>query len=250
MTTLVLSSRHTDDNQALWRAAIRRGWCIERARGIRIAPITDDEIVIYVESLFAQSVAESLGRTLPEIDEQLLPDLPDEIRNREITKMTLGDARQIRKAVFVKPPNDKSFAARVYQSGAELPHEFDDRAAVLVSEPVKWSVEFRCFCLDGVIEAVSPYLRNGELAKLSGYEASQKELDSASSFASHILEETATRIPRAVVIDVGIIDGKGWSIVEANAAWGSGIYGCDPDSVLKVIRQATINKDPINSSDQ
>ena len=37
------------------------------------------------------------------------------------------------------------------------------------------------------------------------------------------------------VIDVGRIKGKGLAIIETNQAWASGIYGCDPGGVLKVL---------------
>lgn len=46
-------------------------------------------------------------------------------------------------------------------------------------------------------------------------------------------------IRQFVVLDIGTISGRGWAVVEANAAWGSGIYGCDPMEVLGVIRHAT-----------
>lgn len=59
MTTLLMSSRHTEDDQALWRAAIRRGWSVSRARGIRLPEINDAEIVIYVEPLYAPIIADS-----------------------------------------------------------------------------------------------------------------------------------------------------------------------------------------------
>jgi hypothetical protein len=36
MTTLLLSSRHTEDNQALWRAALHAGWSFERVHGIHL----------------------------------------------------------------------------------------------------------------------------------------------------------------------------------------------------------------------
>ncbi|HNB74240.1 MAG TPA: hypothetical protein PLS70_24185 [Acidobacteriota bacterium] len=42
-----------------------------------------------------------------------------------------------------------------------------------------------------------------------------------------------------MVIDVGVISGKGWAVVEANAAFGSGIYGCDPAQVLPVLAEAS-----------
>jgi hypothetical protein len=43
-----------------------------------------------------------------------------------------------------------------------------------------------------------------------------------------------------LVNHVGLITGRGWAIVEGNAAWGSGLYGCDPASVLPVVRRACI----------
>jgi hypothetical protein len=49
MTTLLMSSRYTDDDQALWRVAVQRGWTVERVRGIRVPELADDELVIYVE---------------------------------------------------------------------------------------------------------------------------------------------------------------------------------------------------------
>jgi hypothetical protein len=47
-----------------------------------------------------------------------------------------------------------------------------------------------------------------------------------------------------VVLDVGIIRGEGWAVVEANAPWGSGVYGCDPDQVLRVVQRACMAIDP------
>lgn len=240
MSTLLMSSRHTADDQALWRAAINRGWSVARARGIRLPDIQDNEIIIYVEALYAPTIAGILGRTLLDAPEDWLVKLPHEFRKRSVELMTLGQARGLNHARFVKPPNDKSFQAQVYDSGATLPLEFDDQMSVLVAEPVKWESEFRCFCLDGRVLSASPYLRSGVLARETNYEASDQELKEASDFTESVLAAAHQFTPRAVVIDVGQIHGIGWSVVEANAAWGSGIYGCDPDLVLEVIRHATI----------
>jgi hypothetical protein len=46
-------------------------------------------------------------------------------------------------------------------------------------------------------------------------------------------------LPRAVVVDVGLIDGRGWAVIEFNAAWGAGLNGCDPDKVLPAIVAAS-----------
>ncbi len=240
MTTLLMSSRHTEDAQALWRAAIGRGWSVTRARGIRVPEIDDREVVIYVESLYAPTIAKMLGRELLDLPEDWLVQLPQETTKRAIALMTLGDARGLTESAFVKPPNDKSFAAQVYESGASLPIEFDDDMTVLVADPVQWEFEFRCFCLDGRVRTLSPYLRLGVLAKDDDFRATQDEQDEAIRFAESVLASANAVTPRAVVVDVGQIAGQGWAVVEANAAWGAGIYGCDPGSVLDVIRHATV----------
>jgi ATP-grasp domain, R2K clade family 2 len=199
--------------------------------------------VIYVEGLFAPAIAQTLRVRLLTPDDSWLMHLPDAHRQREVRLTTLAEARTIARAAFVKPPNDKSFEARVYESGEELPTEFDDNMAVLVAEPVVWQDEFRCFALDGNVRTLSPYLRGGRFAKLTDYSASATELDQARRFAEEVLANPPEHTPRALVLDVGTIAGRGWAVVEANGAWGSGIYGCDPDAVLDVIRCATVPAD-------
>lgn len=46
-------------------------------------------------------------------------------------------------------------------------------------------------------------------------------------------------VPRAVVIDAGFIDGRGWAVIEFNAAWGAGLNGCNAEKVLAAIVSAT-----------
>lgn len=239
MTTLLLSSRHTEDDQLLWRAAIRRGWSIERVRGIREPEIHDEDVVVYVEALYGPTIATALGLRLLEPDEDWLTKLPHEFRKRNVTLSTLGQARHLVEPSFVKPPNDKSFEAKVYSSGADLPEDFDDSMPVFIGEPVQWDVEFRCFILDRAVQALSPYVRNGQHAELDDYFVSEEEKSNVRSFVDTMLADPIVNVPRAVAIDVGTIVGKGWAVVEANGAWGSGIYGCDPDAVLDVIRHAT-----------
>lgn len=200
----------------------------------------EDEIVLYVESLYAPTIAESLGLSLPEPEEDWLTRLPIEFTKRTIEITTLGAARSLDSAAFVKPPNDKSFAAQVYASGADLPEAYADDMSVLIAAPVSWEVEFRCFLLDGEVRALSPYLRAGALARLDGFTASSDELDAARTLAERVVDVAPKGLPKAVVVDVGRISGAGWAVVEANAAWGSGIYGCDPDAVLDVVRRATL----------
>lgn len=240
MTTLLMSSRHTEDDQALWRAAIGRDWSVDRARGIRLPEIDDSEIVIYLEALYAPTIAKMIGRKLLDLPEDWLVQLPQQFTKRTIALTTLGKARDLKEPAFVKPPNDKSFAAQVYESGAGLPIEFDDEMMVLVADPVRWEAEFRCFCLDRRVKTLSPYLRSGIHAEKSHYESTPEERKEATLVAESVLDTADAMTPRAVVVDVGQITGQGWAVIEANAAWASGIYGCNPDAVLDVIRYATV----------
>ena len=112
--------------------------------------------------------------------------------------------------------------------------------SVLISTPVRWRSEFRCFCLDGRVVTHSPYLRGEELAESSDYVMTDEESANAILTAEKALSHADLGLPRAVVVDVGEIEGKGWAVVEANGAWGAGIYGCDPRLVLDVIRHCTI----------
>jgi hypothetical protein len=238
MTTLVISQRRSEDNQALWQAAVRRGWFVERLQGIRVRQVSG-EVVIYVEALFAAQVAKTLGVKLLTPGENWLVELPHEYRKRQIRITTLGEARRLEQRAFVKPPNEKTFESRVYETGTDLPSEFDDDMAVLIAGPVRWRDEYRCFALDSRVRTLSPYLRSGQLSKSSDYSATDTELREARQFTETVLRDPKVNVPRAIALDVGTIDGRGWA--EANGAWGSGIYGCDPDAVLDVIRCATVS---------
>ncbi len=240
MTTLVLSSRHTADAQALWRAAVRRGWSTVRVRGITVPAISEVDIVIYAEALFAPTIAERLQRALLDPPDDWLVRVPSDLRLRSVQLTTLGAAREGTAPAFVKPPNDKTFTARVFQAGRDLPEEYDADSPVLVAEPVRWISEYRCFCRDEEVITVSPYVLEGQPAVGRDYAAPADELSEAQTFASAVLRAMRGFTPRAIVIDVGIIEHRGWAVVEANGAWGAGIYGCDPAGALDVVAGATV----------
>lgn len=197
------------------------------------------EPVLYLEALFGPTLAAAFGLKLLEPSVEWLPLLPAEYRQRDISLTTLREARCLTKPMFVKPPNDKSFPARVYK-GSELPEGYDDESPALVAEVVAWEKEFRCFVLDRVPRAISVYLRGGELQRANDFRATGEELADAEGFIRRVLADPRVEFPQAVVLDVGVIAGRGWAVVEQNAAWGSGIYGCDPCEVLEVLRHAAV----------
>jgi hypothetical protein len=120
---------------------------------------------------------------------------------------------------------------------------------VLVAEPVRWEVEFRCFVLDRHIIAMSPYLRNGALAMDddSDWIASEEEWHEARTFGLALLGDAEFTLPDAIVLDIGLISGRGWAVIETNGAWGAGLYGCAPTPVLAVIQRAIMPAHASNS---
>ncbi|MBI4747239.1 MAG: ATP-grasp domain-containing protein [Acidobacteria bacterium] len=101
--------------------------------------------------------------------------------------------------------------------------------------------------------ALLPMWRTGsrlkrQLARDSNgnWPATPDEIAQARQFTTSLLNDPAVSVPEAVVIDVGVISGKGWAVVEANAAFGSGMYGCDPTQVLQVLATASGIKREIN----
>jgi hypothetical protein len=116
MPTLILTPRFTADAQALWRVRLQLGWGVERLSTWRVP---DDlrsvpDPVLYLEGLFGPTLAEEFGLRLLEPPVDWLPRLPEEYRKRKVTLTSLREARNLAEPAFVKPPNDKSFEARVY----------------------------------------------------------------------------------------------------------------------------------------
>jgi hypothetical protein len=251
--TLVLSPRYTPDSNALWKAAIEQGWAVERLHSHQPPDhLRYQQIILYGEGLFVRLVASVLEIALFEPPFDWLPSLPTQYRHREIYSTTLSAARTRREPAFIKPAIDKSFDAKIYSSGQSLPEPdvYLETMLVLVSEPVEWEIEYRCFVRDRQILTCSLYKRNGQALDEGQYQSSPADPDGVLAFSELLLGDTAVELPPAVVIDVGYIRGRGWAVIEANPAWASGIYGCSSAAVLNVIAGASIRESDLGESDK
>ena len=256
MPTLILSPRYSPDSQALWKAALSQGWSVERLHGYRPPEwLKDQQPVIYGEAVFARIIAQSLSLELLQTPLSWLADLPPEFLRRSVQYTTLENARNLKEPAFIKPAGEKSFEAKTYPSGESLPVSevgFPESTPVLVSEPVQWEIEFRCFILDRQLLTLSIYKREGQLAEPGdeNWPASQPEIKHASDFCRTLIENPMIRMPPAFVVDIGIIKGMGWAVIETNPAWASGIYGCDAGRILPVIQRACVDSRNLSSSDE
>jgi hypothetical protein len=224
----------------LARAAVDRGLAVvSDVSSVRAGPAH-----YYGGPLFADRVAADLGLGLLEPADDWLPGLPSELVGRRIRAMTLAEARVLAGPAFVKPPTAKSFPARVYASGRELPTDLSGDTAVLVSEVVEFAAEYRLFVLDGEVRAGSRYATWGRLDPAPLAPLTPPASSAACSAAElRAFVAALPGLPSAVVVDVGLTgppdDPRGsLVVVEANMAWFSQVYLSDPAAALDVVLRA------------
>ena len=120
----------------------------------------------------------------------------------------------------------KLFRAGVYDSLDELRLEcrgLEPDTEVIVSQITNFTVEARCFVLDGTPQTCAVYEGAGDA-------------NGAIRFVAELA--STVPLPETCVLDTGLIDGQEWALVEANATWGSGLNGCDAGKAAICIARA------------
>jgi hypothetical protein len=242
MSTLILSPRFTQDSIILAQAAAKNHWNVRRLDNHwQVGELAKDEAVaIFGEPLFVQYAAEQLSLVPIETPEEWLSALPFQYTHRVMKTKTIGELTDSDFPAFIKTPNDKSFKAVVFSSiaGFAARDYLPSETILLLSEPVFWEVEFRCFVHQRKCVTCSLYARDGGVVALDengAWIVMPAEQAEAQRFLDGFLADCSVDIPQSIVIDVGFITGRGWSVIEANGVWSAGIYGCDPDKVLSLL---------------
>ncbi len=257
MPFLLLTPREDiRDSSRLADAARQLGWRVERVSSYQPSreQYPENDIVFWGETFFTTLVSGRLTYAILEPDFDQLATFPAVYLKRDVQVMTLEAARQIGTPIFAKPADgNKAFESQVYRSGAELPTRYLAKTMpVLVSAPVEWAVEYRFFVLERAIAVYSVYGRHGQLAldEQGNWSAPESEQQEAVAFCSAILQDAGVALPPAVVLDVGQIPGKGWALIEPNPVSSSGIYGCDPQTVLPVLQRASLLESAVSAEDR
>ncbi len=221
-------------------AATIEGWSVCHLKNWRIDPLPDEKnIAAYGEPLFVAAIAQQLSLAVLEPPFDWLSTLPRQYLKREVRSSELGLMSREWFPAFIKPADDKCFPAKVYNAPDDFPtvEYLAPNTPILISEPVVWEMEFRCFICDRRCVAISVYLRNGELAQApdGSWPVEENELIEARAFIHSLLADPQVSLPPSVAVDIGRMADKGWAVIEANPFWGAGIYGCDPREVLVTI---------------
>lgn len=232
---------------ALEQAAQELGWQILSApTGWRL---TEELItskakgVPYGCQTFCEVIAQQMGWTLYQNSFDWLAKVPTKYLKRKVDFMTLGEAKKITKRKFIKPADDKCFEAKIYEPGEFKPHDcIKNDYPVLVSDVVQWDLEYRIFTDGFKVKTWSNYLVNGHVTEPGFWHMIPEDQYNLKIFADDFLYDMShITIGRPSVVDVGRIKDKGWAIIETNPVWASGIYGCDPAQVLKVLELSCDN---------
>lgn len=211
----------------IWRAAIRRKWETERVHDkSNVKDIVKNRHSRYYGNVLQSNLKDFPFKFYP-IDLNVLAKTP--LTKRKIALARFGDLSPFNRPMFIKPAQEKWFAARVYQAG-ELPAAEGSKPDdfVYVQEPVKMINEVRCFCLNGEILTASYYRIGHEYCPLGLDEVDRPAV------LDEMAKELSPMYPNGVVLDFAY-DGSQWMFIEPNEAWASGLYGCCPDKCLDVI---------------
>lgn len=202
--------------------------------------------VPYGSQTFCEVISQQMNWALLANPFDWLAKVPQPYLKRQVDFMSLGEAKKITERKFIKPADDKCFDSKVYEAGTFIPHELISvDYPVLVSEPVEFTLEYRCF-VDGIkVTTWSNYIYEEHIADSKFWYLTPQGIISPSEFVNEMLSHSDQKTFPSV-IDVGFIPVKGWAILETNQAWASGLYGCDPLEALLVMEKSVIKSSPSN----
>jgi hypothetical protein len=215
------------------RDAVAAAWMAGGGDVVRVArfweppPVAAQRVRVYGNDTFCLVLAQRLGLDLVSPPDDLLLRLDPTLLRRELRGVRLDEVHDLEYPAFAKSAAPKLFPAEVYTSVDELrdaAQGLEPDTLVLVSETVFFDGEVRCWILDGQVVTAATY--EGDV-----------DLGEASAFAVEVARHPA--VPPVCVLDVGLIHNRGWAVIEANAAWGSGLNGCDPAAAVRCIARAT-----------
>lgn len=225
---LLIPDKRDEEREGVAIAFERHGGTVHRIGRFWDPPKFDSSTVrVYGPDSFCMVLQQKLNFQLHSPPNTLLFDIPFEFLKREIRQLPLNAAFSQSFPSFVKPIQPKEFRAGIYNSADDLAKECQGLAldtSALWSESVLFTAEMRCFAL------------SQKLLDASLYEG-EANIPEGLIFAEGLLKAMPSQ--HTVVADLGFIQGRGWSLVEFNATWGSGLNGCDPEKVLPAIVAAS-----------
>lgn len=239
-----------------FRVVTHKNWLAEQFSGLGavqdfgfdIDPTAASETVWWAPGAWVASALKA-GVRLPltSCGPHWLQNLPQsytgrKVRTQPLNHVTPWDVDE----VFVKLPEAKTdnFPARVhsakYLRETLKQYHLPPETLIQLQDVVEFVTEARFFIAHDTITACSLYRHRDWIW---GSDAAFPPLErlvtrKLERFVNIVLTDPHVMRPPGFVLDVGILEGGSPKVVEANAAWSSGPYDCDPAGVLKAITAA------------
>ena len=233
---LLLPLRHTPEDQQIWREAVQRGWATARV-GTNLDEIREKISLhsltrYYGNVLHASQLEPVFPFKLSSIDPSFLVEAMIEgFTYRAICLMKASEVNQpFAIPTFAKSTGIKWIESRVYQVGESLGSGANPNDLVYLQVPVKFVDEVRCFVMDGKVLTGSYYRID---QKFNPQWWGEEGVTAIHKMVGEIYEKI--KLPHGVVLDFGRLDTGEWALIEANEAWASGLYDCDPSKVFEVV---------------
>lgn len=237
---IALSPMYTEDSNNLKKASLNSPYELNRFNAKWNVPeeFRANVVAVYGEDIYAEIVAEQCNLTLTKPDDNWLSKISEEFTKRKIVYGKLKDFVH-EENIFIKCSDFKSFKAGVFDKVTNIKgfETLNLESMVFTSEVVEWELEVRCFVLNNEIKTYSSYWRNDTF---DTDELSEIEKKDMFQFFESFIQKYSSTLPLGIVVDFGIIKGKGWALIEANPAWCSGLYACDAEKALEVIVNSCI----------
>lgn len=237
---IALSPMYTEDSNNLKKASINSPYELNRFNAKWNVPeeFRNDVIAVYGEDIYAEIVAEQCNLTLTKPTDNWLAEISEDFTKRKISYGKLKEFVD-EENIFIKCSDFKSFKAGVFEKVTDIKgfDTLDLDSMVFTSEVVEWELEVRCFVLNNEIKTHSSYWRNNAFDTNPLSKIEKKDLF---EFFKDFIQQYSETLPKAIVLDFGIIRRKGWALIEANPAWCSGLYDCDAEKALEVIVESCV----------
>jgi len=255
MSLLVLPHTHTREYQAIWSEAVRRGW-----KTLRFDPDKTDPkeleghgvIRYYGNVLHKTRIEKFLPIEFFPVSDTLLHDLDISWTGRKIKMIPFKHVDSpLKKDTFIKCVDVKWLEAKVYKEGDIITDKCqgmlpDDR--VYVQEPFPFIDEVRCFVIGRKVVTASYYRKNKEFCPenlpidYTTTYLNRTEFFMKSNTDFLTAKYLGCNFPNGVVLDYGLgeMDNR-WVLIEANEAWASGRYDCDPEQMFNTIIESQKN---------
>jgi hypothetical protein len=237
-------------------AARRRGWPVATLKASSCDAPGDSQWIFYGRTLDAVAVADRFKLALLEPPLDLLSRLPYSLLLRKVEFCAWADIQRVSQPLFIKPadPLDKIFDAGIYHDRNQIrtARTVAPDTALLLSEPVEWLSEYRCFILNRKIAAVSPYLSFGRPISHAPAASALSSTFAVPSPVAAVCDRLfdAIELPPAFVVDIGLIEDRGWAVVEFNPCWCSNLLSANPAKVLDVLDRACIARRDVGDLDR